>query len=244
MKKTSKIIFLIVFAVIVFGVVGFSIYEGIANNRGPISALKTYFATEKNPSNEPIENEQPTHECIFSEWMLTVAPTCTEEGEETSTCSCGKTQTRSVAKISHEFIVKIIGQEPTLTENGFYESMCINCVESEITETIPATLIGRVFVAFEDEEGMAVYAFVSDNADGVRMYCGYAEIVQGHILVLTNANDGEDYFMSCSSKGEKIYLNNNLDSYMWVDEEAGVLRFYNEDVTMPILTGFDTISFG
>lgn len=48
--------------------------------------------------------EAPECEHQWGEWVETKAPTCTEVGEETRTCSvCGETETREVAAAGHNF---------------------------------------------------------------------------------------------------------------------------------------------
>ncbi len=39
----------------------------------------------------------------FGEWMVTKEPTSTTEGEETRSCSCGKTETRKIPRLSNPF---------------------------------------------------------------------------------------------------------------------------------------------
>lgn len=64
----------------------------------------------------------------FGDWVRTVAPACTEQGEESRTCTiCGKSQTRSVAALGHD-ILRQPGQAATCTEDGWldYET-CTRC---------------------------------------------------------------------------------------------------------------------
>lgn len=58
MKKKITITLLSVLMTIVCAVAVFSIYEGVANSRGPIAALKSYFTTEAEvkPPQDPIED--------------------------------------------------------------------------------------------------------------------------------------------------------------------------------------------
>ena len=44
------------------------------------------------------------HEHDFGEWTVTIPATCTEEGEEQRTCSCGETETRTVAALGHDYV--------------------------------------------------------------------------------------------------------------------------------------------
>ena len=58
------------------------------------------------------------HTHTFGEWKVTKKATCTEEGEETATCTkCGKTEIRTIAKTDHT-LVKIPGKPATCTETG------------------------------------------------------------------------------------------------------------------------------
>lgn len=43
------------------------------------------------------------HVCSFGEWVVTTPATCTEEGVETRTCSCGATETRAIAALGHDW---------------------------------------------------------------------------------------------------------------------------------------------
>ena len=41
------------------------------------------------------------HSCEYGSWVETVSATCTTDGEEKRTCSCGEYQTRSVTAKGH-----------------------------------------------------------------------------------------------------------------------------------------------
>lgn len=43
---------------------------------------------------------------VFEEWTQSIAPTCTEKGEETSNCFCGEKTTREVEALGHSYDVK------------------------------------------------------------------------------------------------------------------------------------------
>ena len=44
------------------------------------------------------------HEHDFGEWTVTIPATCTEAGEEQRICSCGETETRTVAALGHDYV--------------------------------------------------------------------------------------------------------------------------------------------
>ncbi|MBR1676864.1 MAG: hypothetical protein IJ706_06125, partial [Clostridia bacterium] len=55
--------------------------------------------------------------------VVTTAPTCTENGEQTFTCVCGATKTESIDKLDHKY-EKVEAADPSCTEDGhieFYE---------------------------------------------------------------------------------------------------------------------------
>lgn len=50
-----------------------------------------------------VEETEPTH--TFAEWKVTKEPTCIEEGIQERVCSvCGKSETKTVAKVDHKFV--------------------------------------------------------------------------------------------------------------------------------------------
>lgn len=75
---------------------------------------------------EPKTTTEP-HSHSFGEWEETKAPTCTSEGEKTRTCSCGETETASVAALGHtEVVEKAVAATCTKTglTEGKYCSVC------------------------------------------------------------------------------------------------------------------------
>lgn len=72
----------------------------------------------------------------FGEWVETKAPDCTEDGEETRTCSkCGKTETRIVDALGHDWHW-VVDKEPTKTENGLKHEECKRCGEKRNIDTV------------------------------------------------------------------------------------------------------------
>lgn len=76
---------------------------------------------------------------IFTEWVVTKEPTCTENGVETRTCSkCGESESRPIPATGHDEGTWITTKDPTCTENGQKELHCNSCDEVLDTEIIPA----------------------------------------------------------------------------------------------------------
>ena len=67
-----------------------------------------------------------TQECDHSyTWEETTAPTCTEKGVETGTCSkCNGTTTREIAALGHDFGEWTVEKEATETETGLEVRTC------------------------------------------------------------------------------------------------------------------------
>ena len=63
------------------------------------------------------------HEHDFGEWTVTIPATCTEEGEEKRICSCGETETRTVAASGHDYVNGVCtrcGGTITATDDSYF----------------------------------------------------------------------------------------------------------------------------
>ena len=68
---------------------------------------------------------------------VTTAPTCTQSGVKTFTCSCGDSYTQSISSTGHSYVTNVI--TPTCTEQGYTKTTCKNCSYISINSFVPAT---------------------------------------------------------------------------------------------------------
>ncbi|MBQ9741773.1 MAG: S-layer homology domain-containing protein, partial [Kiritimatiellae bacterium] len=84
----------------------------------------------------------------FEAYTETKAPTCTEDGEETATCSRGgETDTKVIAKLGHDFGEAVETTPATCTTPGEKTGTCSRCGETT-TEEIAA--LGHDFEAYTE----------------------------------------------------------------------------------------------
>ena len=76
----------------------------------------------------------PSHTHSWSEWATTKAPTCTETGVRTRTCSCGETETETIPALGHDMGAFTTTKLPTCTEKGIETSTCSRCGHTETRE--------------------------------------------------------------------------------------------------------------
>ena len=78
-----------------------------------------------------------TEDHQWNDGEITKAPTCTEAGEKTFTCTvCNKTKTEEVPATGHDYDEGVVTKEPTQTTSGIRTYTCKNCGDT-YTETIP-----------------------------------------------------------------------------------------------------------
>lgn len=80
--------------------------------------------------------QSTTHRHQWGEWVMTIAPTCTERGQEERMCECGEKQTRLVAALGHDYQV-IEEYYGSCGNSGYRIYQCARCHES-YQEAIPA----------------------------------------------------------------------------------------------------------
>ena len=82
----------------------------------------------------------PAHVHTYGDWAVTTPATCTAEGVETRTCSCGERETRPIAK-THTYGEWATTREPSCDRTGSKEHTCSVCgdVQTETIAKVPHT---------------------------------------------------------------------------------------------------------
>lgn len=84
-------------------------------------------------------------EHVWNEGVETKAPTCTDAGEKTFTCTaCGATKTEAIPATGHTWGEWVIIKSPTYTKAGSKERTCNNCGEKETEEISKLTTLPQV----------------------------------------------------------------------------------------------------
>ena len=95
-------------------------------NKDSSTEQETNTPTDNRNENLDEQNEE-SHEHSYGEWTITTAPTCTEDGVETRTCSCGAYETRAIAHIGHVFGEWQTVKAATCEETGVQVRTCSKC---------------------------------------------------------------------------------------------------------------------
>ncbi len=94
--------------------------------------------TSKGETNGEITNGGHIHS--WSVWNTLISPTCTAEGQDERTCSCGEKETQTIAALAHTEVVTP-GQTATCMQTGLSEgkycSACSTVIEEQTT--LPVT---------------------------------------------------------------------------------------------------------
>lgn len=97
---------------------------------------------ETEASSEPKPTEpkptEPPHTHSWSGWNQSKAPTCTANGEEVRTCSCGAKESRTVNALGHNWSAWTQTKAPTCGAEGAEARSCSRCGVSE-SRSVPAT---------------------------------------------------------------------------------------------------------
>ncbi len=116
--------------------------EGGDNNENSGDNTTDGGNNENNPGSGSGNNQTHTH--TFDVWNVAIPATCTNEGEEISTCSCGEILQRSISRLEHDFSQFAGTIDPTCSSNGYTYYECAYGCGQIISE--PIDFIGHSYV--------------------------------------------------------------------------------------------------
>ena len=110
-----------------------------ACSRNPLELLFPTQTTESQPTDTTTpEPDDPVHQHVFGEWVITKEPNCGTVGEKTAICSCGETQVEEIrVSMAHSYGEAVI-TEPTCSAAGTSVATCSVCGDTQ-ESVIPAT---------------------------------------------------------------------------------------------------------
>ena len=75
------------------------------------------------------------HEHSFGDWQVETAATCTADGVEARTCSCGEKETRPISATGHDYTSEV--KQPTCTQEGGTVHTCGKCGHTYTDNIVP-----------------------------------------------------------------------------------------------------------
>lgn len=162
--------------------------------------------------------QSTTHRHQWSEWVMTIAPTCTERGQEERMCECGEKQTRLVAALGHDYQI-IEEYYGGCGNSGYRIYQCARCHES-YQEAIPSS--GH---NWNSEE----YVYPSDvsQVGYVKKGCVCGQMTRFEIAAIDGTLINGGTIKSNTPEGfMKLSQNQGAISYTFYSEVEGLAMIY------------------
>ena len=188
--------------------------------------------------------EQLFCEHKYDEGVETQAPTCTEEGVLTYTCTeCGKTKKKDIAMIEHTE-VEIPSVSPTCTEVGYAGGICCEVCELVIVEQTELVALGHLEIpdkavaatcttsgltegkhckrcneVLKAQEKVPATGHMDSNGDLLCDICGIKALnevtpTKGECVA---GNTYRVYFPQDDSSPNLLYLSNDTKAYFYIN---------------------------
>ncbi|MBQ6830158.1 MAG: hypothetical protein IJO59_03420, partial [Clostridia bacterium] len=117
---------------------------------------------------------------VWSDWEITVSPTCTSRGSRARTCGrCGLLEQETLSATGHQESIWIIHREPTTSLNGWTYTMCYTCGREIQTSCIPPISPGH------SHKEVYTHIVIKANCtqDGlIRYYCSCAKLMRTEVV--------------------------------------------------------------
>lgn len=124
--------------------------------------------------------EVPKAPHSYGSGTITTAPTCTEDGVKTFTCSkCNKTKTEVINKLGHTYDSGSVTTEPTCEDDGVKTFTCSNCGDTyaEVVSAIGhnpvdgyCTVCGEKVAGLYDASGTMLCSWEESGIDVGKNY--------------------------------------------------------------------------
>ncbi|WP_294571232.1 CAP domain-containing protein [uncultured Subdoligranulum sp.] len=171
------------------------------------------------------QQEIPALGHAWDEGVVTKAPTCTEAGEKTFTCShCQETKTETVEALGHTPEV-IPGKEPTCTETGLTEGSKCSVCGTILTEQTVIDALGHEWGEWQTTKE----ATCTETGEQMRtcIRCGETETqpiqATGHRYATVWSYDSATHWHACEICGDRE--DEAAHSWKWVvDQEPTATR--------------------
>ena len=174
-------------------------------------------STSTEETTESTEESSFPHAHTFGEWTVTKEATCTKDGEQERSCSCGEKETQTV-KASGHVILTESAKLPTCTEQGFTEKQtCSVCGETlKQSETVPAkghAWNNGIVTKEPTETETGILTFTCSS-------CNETKTSEMPVLAHTHKYEAEVTYPTCTEKGFTTFICACGDSYVDNHTEA------------------------
>lgn len=138
----------------------------------------------------------PVHKHSYTS-KVTIAPSCTEAGVTTYTCSCGDSYTEEIPALGHSFGDWTTVREATYAESGLRTRTCFRCGQTEeepiewVAPAEPVLSVDNFIVSVENVEGLNYMRYLKGEYNSMAEMRGADGLIQcnrAYIVAHTDEN--------------------------------------------------------
>ena len=174
-----------------------------------------------------------THTHAFGEWKTTKEPSCTEDGIETRTCSCGESEKETISAFGHTEET-VPGTPATCTESGLTDGKkCTVCGEFTVNQegifSIDHDIESRVV---NDEQGIPITIFTCkrDSCEFIKSeYISGLYDAENNLLATWDELDVGDELNELSGLSDALQKNPSFSSgtTLFIDNSINQVRIHS-----------------
>lgn len=166
-----------------------------------VLVLLTTVSCKNMMDNLPFGGDEEPHNHSFGAWTVTQNATCTKNGLQERTCSCGEKETQEISALGHKQVVDP-AVSPTCTTDGLGVGMhCETCGEVLLTQEV--TPAAHVWAQTELVRGAT--CFVPGEEKRVCRTCGAEETASIAVLEHNFVQNEETKLYSCTICDARIF---------------------------------------